>query len=178
MRARIEAAAAWPSYISRAANEAQVYRARSTGASSTIHPTAIAQTGALRRALAACCITSDIHRPVWGDHHRSPPERRLFLSVTARLVRQVAIEIAPAGERFEACEISVAELGTWLAQLDTIDPTTAKIIDLYCFAGASLKETAAVIGIPTQTVTGALRATLATLKSRANRAKAVAAEME
>lgn len=114
---------------------------------------------------------------LYGNRHRSP-ERRLFLSVTAPLVRRVAIEIAPAGERFDACEISVAELGTWLARLDTIDPTTARIIDLYCFAGASLTETAAVIGLPTQIVAGALRAAFAALKSRVNRSKAVTAEME
>lgn len=133
---------------------------------------------ALVGAVSPPAALRQIFIALYGDRHRSPPERRLFLSVTAALVRRVAIEIAPAGERFEACEISVAELGTWLARLHTIDPTTAKIIDLYCFAGASLKETTAVIGLPTQTVTGALRAALATLKSRANLAKAVAAKME
>lgn len=68
---------------------------------------------------------------LYGDRHRSPPERRLFLSVTAPLTRRVAIEIAPAGERFEPCGIGVADFGTWLAWPDKIDPSTARIIDLY-----------------------------------------------
>lgn len=112
-----------------------------------------------------------------GSGDRSSQKRRLFLSVAAPLVRRVAIELAPADERFGACEISVADFGAWLAQLDTFDSTTAKIIDLHCFAGASLKETAAMIGLPTLAVSGALRATLATLKWPAS-SKTAAAEME
>lgn len=133
---------------------------------------------ALVGAVSPPAALRQIFIALYGDRHRSPQERRLFLSVTAASVRRVAIETAPAGDRFEACEMSVADLGTWLARPDTIDPTTAKIIDLYCFAGASVKETAAVIGLQTQTVTGALRSAFTTLKSRANRAEAMAAERE
>lgn len=124
---------------------------------------------ALRGAVSPPAALRQIFIALYGDPHRGSSDRRVFLSVTAPLVRRVAIDIAPAGERFEDCEISVAELGAWLARLDTIDSTTARIIDLYCFAGASLKETAAVMGLPTQTVTGALRAAFATLKSRESR---------
>lgn len=122
---------------------------------------------ALQGAVSPPAALRQISVALYGDRHRSLPERRLFLSVAAPLARRVAIEIAPAGERFEACEISVADLGKWLAWLDTIDPTTARIIDLYCFAGASLRDTAAVTGLTTQAVAGTLRAMLATLKSRA-----------
>lgn len=133
---------------------------------------------ALFGAVSPPAALRQIFIALYGNRHRSPQERRLFLSVTATSARRVAIESAPADERLEACEISAADLGTWLARLDTIDRTTARIIDLYCFAGASLKETAAITGLPTQIVTGALRAAFATLKSRANRAEAMVAERE
>lgn len=133
---------------------------------------------ALVGAVSPPAALRQIFIALYGNRHRSPQERRLFLSVTAASARRVAIETAPAGERMEACEISVADFGTWLARLDSIDRTTTRVIDLYCFAGASLKETAAVTGLSIQVVTSALRAAFATLKSRANRVEAMVAERE
>jgi hypothetical protein len=121
---------------------------------------------ALLGAVSPAAALHQIQVAIFGKHGCGHEERKLFLCVTAPLARRVAIEIAPVGERFEACDISVADLGAWLTWLDKTDATTARIIDLYCFVGASAKETAAIVGIDASEVTVVLWSTLKTLRSQ------------
>jgi hypothetical protein len=120
---------------------------------------------ALLGALSPAAALHHIQVAIFGEHGCGHEERKLFLRVAAPLARRVAIEIAPVGERFEACDISVVDLGAWLTWLDETDATTARIVDLYCFVGASVKETAAIVGLDTGEVAVVLRSTLKTLRS-------------
>lgn len=97
-------------------------------------------------------------------------ERRRFFSFAAPLARRISLEVAPADEGIGSRDISVAELAEWFAWLDASDPTTAKIVDLHCFADLSLIETAITVGLPFAAVVRKLREAIASLNGRAARA--------
>ncbi|MET0534187.1 MAG: ECF-type sigma factor [Steroidobacter sp.] len=99
---------------------------------------------------------------------RTRNERFLFLLFAAPMARRIAIEMANAGDRVGATEISVADLKMWLGWLDSMDPLCARMIDLHYFAGLSFKETAAILGLPPQAVIRDLRFAKAWLMLRLN----------
>lgn len=98
--------------------------------------------------------------------HRSAEERTLYLLFAAPLARRIAIELAKAGERSGATDVSVSDLNAWLWWLGRMDPVCARMIDLHYFAGLSFKETAAALDLPLHTVIRALRFAKAWLKVR------------
>lgn len=88
---------------------------------------------------------------------RPRKEQIRFLLFAAPLARKIAIELADAGDRIGATDISVADLRVWLWWLDTMDPLCSRMIDLHYFAGLSFKETAAALALPTHAVIRELR---------------------
>jgi hypothetical protein len=99
---------------------------------------------------------------------RTREERFLFLLFAAPMARKIAIELANSGDRVGTTHISVADLKMWLWWLDTMDPLSARMIDLHYFAGLSFKETAAVLDLPPQAIIRDLRFAKAWLMLRLN----------
>lgn len=83
---------------------------------------------------------------------RTHEERSLFLLLAAPIARKIAVHRASVDDRIGNTHISVADLRMWLCWLDTMDPLTARMIDLHYFAGLTFKEAAAVLALPPKAV--------------------------
>jgi DNA-directed RNA polymerase specialized sigma24 family protein len=99
---------------------------------------------------------------------RTREERNLFLLFAAPIARRIAIHRADAGDRIGRTDVSVADLKMWFGWLDTMDPLSARMIDLHYFAGLGFKETAAVLDLPPQAVLRDVRFARAWLLLRLN----------
>lgn len=76
----------------------------------------------------------------------APAAARLrFLTFAAPLARRIALEGAHDEACIEAVKMTVADFKRWWVEVETLDPTTPRIIDLHCFAGMDLAETAAAL---------------------------------
>jgi DNA-directed RNA polymerase specialized sigma24 family protein len=114
----------------------------------------------LKRVRAGSLTVADSLQQVFVEMfgpNRSHGERTLFLLFAAPLARKIAIELANAGDRVGATDISIADLKVWLWWLDSMDPLCSRMIDLHYFAGLSFKETAAALALPPQAVIRELR---------------------
>lgn len=101
-------------------------------------------------------------------HGRTREERYMFLLYAAPMARRIAIEMANADDRVGNTHVSIADLKMWLGWLDTMDPLSARMIDLHYFAGLGFKETAAILALPPSAVVRDLRFAKAWLMLRLN----------
>jgi RNA polymerase sigma factor (TIGR02999 family) len=121
----------------------------------TLQPTALVNEAFLRLA----------QRPdkQWND-------RTHFFAVAARIVRNVLVDHARAREaskrgsgaftvvltdavaQMPAPEVNLLDLDTALKELEQLDPQHSRIVELRYFAGLSIEETAAVVGVSESSV--------------------------
>lgn len=121
----------------------------------TLQPTALVNEAFLRLA----------QRPdkQWND-------RTHFFAVAARIVRNVLVDHARAREaekrgggaltvvltdaaaQVPAPEVNLLDLDTALKELEQLDPQHSRIVELRYFAGLSIEETAAVVGVSESSV--------------------------
>ena len=121
----------------------------------TLQPTALVNEAFLRLA----------QRPGkrWND-------RTHFFAVAARIVRNVLVDHARAREaskrgsgaftvlltdaiaQVPAPEVNLLDLDTALRELEQLDPQHSRIVELRYFAGLSIEETAAVVGVSESSV--------------------------
>lgn len=87
-----------------------------------------------------------------------PRSRQLrFLFFAAPIVRKITVASLPDESHLGASSISVADVKSWLNWLDATDPLCSRMIDLYYFAGLSIRETAAALSVPRRVVIRELR---------------------
>lgn len=130
-------------------------RLRGERSDHTLQPTSLVHEAYLRLA----------HQPGkdWQD-------RTHFYAVAARVVRAVLVDHARARRRIKrgsgaasveltewnasvpAPQVDLLDLDAALAELEAIDAERARIVELRHFAGLSIEETAAVLGISDSTV--------------------------
>jgi hypothetical protein len=118
------------------------------------------RTELLKRVRAGVLTVGDSLQQVFIEMFgadRSRKEQIRFLFFAAPMARKIAIELADAGDRVGATDISVSDLKMWLWWLDAMDPLCARMIDLHYFAGLSFKDTAAALNLPPQAVIRDLR---------------------
>ncbi|MGH8178908.1 MAG: ECF-type sigma factor [Steroidobacter sp.] len=87
----------------------------------------------------------------------SDEDQRRYLLFVAPIARRVLLAHASSGDAHRAQTLNLPQVERWLARLETFDPLSALMIDLHYFAGLSVKETAAVLGVSLQTVVCDLR---------------------
>ena len=92
----------------------------------------------------------------FGGHHEGF-ERLRFLFFVAPLVRRLVIGSANLNSRVRGTEVTFADVKSWLAWLDAMDPLCARMIDLRYFAGVSIKETARLLDLRPDAVVRELR---------------------
>jgi len=121
----------------------------------TLQPTALVNEAFMRLA----------QRPdrQWND-------RTHFFAVAARIVRNVLVDHARSREaakrgsgaltvalvestaRVQAPDVNLLDLDTALRELERLDPQHSRIVELRYFAGLSIEETAAILGISASSV--------------------------
>lgn len=125
----------------------------------------------LKRVRAGMLTVDESLHQVFVDifgSQRTREERYLFLLLAAPIARKIAIHRANASDRIGGTGLSVADLEMWFGWLDSMDPLSARMIDLHYFAGLGCKETAAVLDLPPQAVLRDLRFAKAWLMLRLN----------
>ena len=122
-----------------------------------------------RRSLAGMLSSADSLREVfhtlYGDEYH-PQELMHFLIYAAPLARRVAIDLASTGDRIGDTGIGIAELEQWLWWLETFDPLSARLVDLYYFGGMTPRQLAAAFGMSPRQVVQDLRFARAWLRAR------------
>lgn len=133
----------------------------------TLQPTLIVHEAYLKLAGAESARKqADPNDPVWTS-------REHFLAVAATAMRQVVADYArkrraakrdPGGSRLDFGFLSpaardlgavgVVDLDDALSGLATLDPRAARVVELRFFAGMTVDETAAAIGVSRSTVEG------------------------
>ena len=90
---------------------------------------------------------------------RTAPLEDLLRSLAAQTHRSFRLVVVDqnADDRVGNTHVSIADLKMWLGWLDTMDPLSARMIDLHYFAGLSFKETAEVLDLPPQAILRDLR---------------------
>jgi RNA polymerase sigma factor (TIGR02999 family) len=130
---------------------------RREGEGHTLQPTALVHEAWLR--------LDDQHAARWES-------RTQFFAIAAQMMRRVlldharsrhalkrgagGVQVSLGGVRAEASPldaVDVIALNDALERLATLDPQKARLVDLRYFAGLSIPEAAAVLGISTATVT-------------------------
>ena len=84
-------------------------------------------------------------------------ERLRFLFFVAPMVRRLVMASADLNGRVGGTDITFADVKSWLAWLDSMDPLCARMIDLRYFAGLSVKETAKLLDLPPPAIVRELR---------------------
>jgi RNA polymerase sigma factor (sigma-70 family) len=119
----------------------------------------------LAGAPSAALSLRNIFEDLYGAN-RSHEELIRFMVFAAPLARRVLIELASSGDRIGETDISADELTQWLWWLETFDPLSARLVDLYYFAGLTTREAAEALNMSPQSVVQDLRFARAWLRAR------------
>ncbi len=136
------------------------------------------------QSLQPTALVHEVYLRLIGKHNLRLDNRRQFFFAAARAMRDILVEQArrKAGlkrgggrRRVELSEHvaiieppaqDVQDLHEALGELERLDPLKARIVDLRYFAGMSMKEAAAVLGLSERTLHRHWRFIKAWLKSR------------
>jgi hypothetical protein len=88
---------------------------------------------------------------------RSRAEQLRFLFFAAPVARRIAVASVRSDRQLGSSDITFSQLKSWLQWLDDMDPMCARMVDLYYFAGLSVRETAAVLQVSPAVVVRELR---------------------
>jgi hypothetical protein len=88
-------------------------------------------------------------------HPRS--EQLRFLLFAAPIVRRITVASVSGDGQLGASDITIADVKSWLQWLDETDPLCSRMIDLYYFAGLSIREIGAVLSVSPLAVIRELR---------------------
>jgi RNA polymerase sigma factor (TIGR02999 family) len=131
--------------------------------------------------LTPTAVVHELYLRLAGQERARWENRRQFFAVAARLMRRILVDHARergaekrggAALRVELTEevalavpagLDVLALDRALERLAALDPRQAEIVELRCFAGLSVEETAEIVGISTPTVKRDLRSARAFL---------------
>jgi hypothetical protein len=88
---------------------------------------------------------------------RSRAEQLRFLFFVAPVTRRIAVASVRCDDQLGSSDVTFAQVKSWLQWLDGMDPMCARMVDLYYFAGLSVRETAAVLRVSPKVVVRELR---------------------
>lgn len=98
---------------------------------------------------------------------RTDQERRNFFAFMAPIFRQLTLARMPTVTVGATARLGVVDMEEWLARLEGFDPQAVQMIDLHYFVGLSVRRTATMLGVSSQTVIRDLRFAKAWLQARA-----------
>lgn len=102
---------------------------------------------------------------LFGMTHSSGDRMQFFLYAAPR-IRRLMIDASRAGSGSGTVNLTALDLDQWLARLENFDSECVRMIDLHYFAGLTIRDTAIVLGVSTDTVIRDLRFAKAWLKAR------------
>ena len=101
-------------------------------------------------------VLTAVYERLLGNH-RDQAVRRKFMLLAAPTMRGLWLSLAASGDVRLPRGLDPQDLARWLARLDAVDAHSGLMIDLHYFAGLSIRETAAVLGVSRQTIVHDLR---------------------
>ena len=120
-------------------------------------------TGTVQRSPFGLATLQALHQRLFGA---DGAELAAFVLYVAPLIRNLAMQMAERQAMIQPVKLKLIDLEQWLRRLDELDPECVRIIELRYFAGLSLREVAAVLGVPVPDILGRLRFAKAWLQAR------------